>query len=174
MEAYVGLGSNQSSPRGDAAAQLDAALDALRSTPDVVVDAVSPLYWTEPQGMEGQPWFANRVARLLCSPVWEAHTLLRHLLEVENALGRVRHEDAALRFGPRVIDLDLLLFGAVCSADPLCSLPHPRMMQRAFVLVPLRDIAPGVMLSGGITVEQALARMSFRVEEGRIHQSTAG
>lgn len=169
-EAYVGLGSNQSTARGDAAAQLEAALDALRATSGLVVDAVSPLYWTEPQDMGDQPWFANKVVRLLCAEPWTAQDLLRHFLAVETALGRVRADDEKLRFGPRVIDMDLLLFGKESSHDPLCILPHPRMMQRAFVLVPLRDIAPGVILHGDTTIDQALAQLHFRVQGQHIYQ----
>lgn len=170
-EAYVGLGSNQSTARGDAAAQLDAALNAVRATPELTVDAVSPLYWTEPQGLGNQPWFANRVVRLLCAASWSACDLLKHLLQLEAKLGRVRPKDDALRFGPRVIDMDVLLFGQEHSQDCFCTLPHPRMMQRAFVLVPLQDIAPGIILADGIAVEQALARLCFRVQDQRIYQA---
>lgn len=170
-EAYVGLGSNQSTARGDAAAQLDAALDALRATPELTVDAVSPLYWTEPQDLGDQPWFANRVVRLLCPISWTASDLLKHLLQLEAELGRVRPTDAALRFGPRVIDMDLLLFGQERCQDASCTVPHPRMLQRAFVLVPLRDIAPSIIVGDGITIEQALERLRFRVQEQRIYQA---
>ena len=169
-QAYVGLGSNLATLSNDASVQLAAAVQALRTLPDVVVDAVSPLYWTEPQDMAEQPWFANQVVRLLCGPRWTPEELLRALLELEHQLGRVRSADPALRYGPRAIDLDLLLFGTERRDDPHCTLPHPRMMQRAFVLVPLRDVAPEVMVADGKNVTQALGELTFRVQEQNIYQ----
>lgn len=91
------------------------------------------------------------------------------LLTIEARLGRVRSADPALRFGPRVIDADLLLFGAECSDDAHCLVPHPRLVERAFVLRPLADVAPGVLIDGR-TAAWWLARLDCRVEGDRIFQ----
>ena len=166
VEAYVGLGSNM----GDAEGCLREALDALSRMPGALLDKVSPLYRTEPQGMADQPWFVNAVARLRCAPSWTAELFLEALLATETRLGRVRSSDPALRFGPRTIDLDLLLFGEERRTSPRCTLPHPRLAQRAFVLVPLRDIAPRVIIADGITVTQALEALSYTTVGGKIYQ----
>lgn len=164
--AYIGLGSNME----DAATRLREALEFLRRLPDARLGAVSPLYWTEPQGLSEQPWFANQVAEVRCGERWSPLALLRTLLEAERSMGRVRDANPALRFGPRRIDLDLLLFGGAHSDDPRCILPHPRMLERAFVLVPLRDIAPQVILSGGVTPDVALRALAYRVRDDKIFQ----
>ena len=169
-EAFVGLGSNMSTWRGDAAAQLAAAVQALGQRAGLTVAALSPLYWTEPQDKEDQPWFANQVLKLACGPQWTAPLLLQELLGLEAELGRVRGGDAASRFGPRVIDLDLLLFGRERREDAFCTLPHPRMMQRAFVLVPLRDVAPEVILQDGMNADTALRALPHRVQGQNIYQ----
>ncbi len=80
------------------------------------------------------------IAGSLASHIWTAPRLLQFLLDTETRLGRTRSADPKLRFGPRCIDLDILLFGQEKSTDPLCTLPHPRLWQRAFVLVPLRHM----------------------------------
>lgn len=169
VDAYISLGSNQ----GDPPAHLRAACEAVARLPEVAVTAASPVYRTEPQGLRDQPWFANQVLCLRCGGGWAAPSLLDALLNIETALGRRRSPDPALRYGPRVIDLDLLLFGTVRSDEPHCRLPHPRLLERAFVLVPLRDIAPKVILSTGETPDTALRRLAYRVDGERIYQSTA-
>jgi 2-amino-4-hydroxy-6-hydroxymethyldihydropteridine diphosphokinase len=133
----------------------------------VRVDAASPVYLTEPQGLKDQPWFANRAARLLTeAPVWDAHSLLDKLLQLERQLGRVREK----RWGPRVIDLDLLLFGDAMLRESDLVLPHPRMVERAFVLVPLLDIAPDLKLPGGAAVRSLLERLDYKRQDRRIRQ----
>lgn len=165
-EAYISLGSNTE----DARARLDEALLALSSLPDIRVTRVSPAYVTEPQDCKDQPWFVNRAACLDCGPRWTAHALLREMLGMEARMGRVRSPDPALRFGPRCIDLDLLLFGNLRSDDPECILPHPHMHRRAFVLVPLRDIAPQVIIRNGQGPDALLSRLHYAVEGRRIIQ----
>lgn len=165
-DVYVSLGSNSE----DADQQLPKALDALGHLPGVCVAAVSPVYRTEPQDLREQPWFLNQVARLSCDPQWTAPALLKELLAIEAALGRVRSMDPALRFGPRRIDLDLLLFGNASSSDTACLVPHPRMLQRAFVLVPLRDIAPQVILANGKTPEETLLDVPYSLQADIIYQ----
>lgn len=165
--AYVCLGSNSS----DAAVQLSRAVDALSQLPGVHLDAVSPVYRTEPQEYREQPWFLNQVARLLCCGTWTGRSLLEALLKIECAMGRQRSPDPALRYGPRCLDLDLLLFGVERSDVPQCILPHPRMLQRAFVLVPLRDIAPEVILANGKTPGQTLDALHYSAQGGIICQT---
>jgi 2-amino-4-hydroxy-6-hydroxymethyldihydropteridine diphosphokinase len=131
--AYIALGSNL----GDRQANLDRALEMLRATPGVVVSKVSSYYETEPVGgPPGQAKYFNAAAELQTDLPPKA--LLSGLLEIEAKLGRVRGQ----RFGPRTIDLDLLLYGEQASDDADLTLPHPRMHERAFVLQPLAEIAP--------------------------------
>ncbi|MBI2804014.1 MAG: 2-amino-4-hydroxy-6-hydroxymethyldihydropteridine diphosphokinase [Planctomycetes bacterium] len=133
VDAYVALGSNLGDRRG----LLDAALQRLRLQPGVDVISVSSYYETEPVGGPAkQGDYLNAAAHLRTT--LSAFELLRVLQAIESQLGRVRAE----RFGPRTIDLDLLLFGlAIVQADEL-TVPHPRMQERLFVLEPLAEIAP--------------------------------
>jgi 2-amino-4-hydroxy-6-hydroxymethyldihydropteridine diphosphokinase len=133
VTAYIALGSNL----GDREANLDRALELLRAAPDVMIVKVSRYHETDPVGgPPGQGKYLNAVAEL--QVFLEPAELLRVMLDVEHRLGRVRAE----RFGPRTIDLDLLLYGDKESDEPNLSLPHPRMHERAFVLAPLAEIAP--------------------------------
>jgi len=131
--AYLALGTNL----GDRLRNLRRALDALR--PDFEVKTVSRVFETVPAYVEDQPRFYNLVccAETALSPV-EA---LRRLKVLEAHLGRV----AGPRFGPRLIDLDLLLYDQVQLDTPELTLPHPRLAERAFVLVPLAEIAPDLV-----------------------------
>lgn len=148
VNAYVALGSNL----GDRRAHLDAALDALATLPHTQLDAVSSVYETAPVGPAGQQDYLNAVARLATSlaPV----ELLDALLAIEQSRGRVRTE----RWGPRTLDLDLLLHDETTIREPRLTLPHPAMLGRAFVLVPLNDLAPGLILSG-LSVAEHLAQL---------------
>jgi len=137
--AYVCMGSNMGEPETN----LARAREVLGSLPGWKIEASSPVYFTEPQDMRDQPWFANQVLKVSCALDMTAPDFLDMLLDVEKRLGRVREtSDPAMRFGPRVIDLDLLLFDQERWDTPHLALPHPRMSERAFVLVPLRDIEP--------------------------------
>ena len=148
--------------------RLAAARSALAGLPDARLLAASPVYRTEPQGSKKQSWFHNQVVQLACGPQWSARILLDALLAAESALGRQRFEET--RFGPRRIDLDLLLFGAeLCNNERLC-LPHPRMFTRAFVLVPLRDIAPQLVFPDGRSLRLCLAALSYRLQADCIYQ----
>lgn len=151
-EAFVGLGSNL----GDRAGTIAAALRALAAIPGVHVLGVSRLYESEPWGVTDQPRFANAVARL--DVRGEADAFLAALKDVEVGLGRMPGE----RFGPRVIDLDLLLFGEEEWDSFELILPHPRMLERDFVVTPLLEIAPHVTLPDGTPV------MRLDATEGRI------
>jgi len=133
VTAYVGLGANLADPRR----QLLSALGHLRDLPRCRLCDHSPLYRTPPLGVPGQPDYVNAVARLQTTLAPLA--LLDRLQDIEARMGRVRD---GVRWGPRVIDLDLLLFGDLSLQHPRLQLPHPEMRHRAFVLVPLADLAP--------------------------------
>lgn len=138
VRAYLGLGGNI----GDPAAAMRTALAALDSHEGVVVVAVSSLYQTPPWGMTDQPDFFNAVAAL--DTTLGAHALLALCLSTERALKRIRAE----RWGPRLIDMDILLFGNERHEEDGLHVPHPRMLERAFVMAPLAEIAPELMLDG--------------------------
>lgn len=135
VTVYIGLGSNVD----DRAGYLRAALCELDSSREIHVVEVSRVYETAPVGLTEQPDFLNAV--LKAHTRLDPRTLLREMQKVENRLGRTRE----VRWGPRTIDLDLLLYGgAVLNAEDLM-VPHPRLHERAFVLVPLCDLAPDLV-----------------------------
>ena len=165
ISAFVCIGSNM----GDAEEHLKKAHAALDAIPGVRVSASSSLYRTEPQGRKDQPWFLNQVLRLDCDESVSAEGLLDAMLEKELELGRVR--DPQDRFGPRAIDMDLLLFGdEMHDADPHLIVPHPRMHERAFVLVPLAELAPELLVPGLESVEKLLKKLDYRLEGSAIFQ----
>jgi len=137
-EAYVGLGSNLDQP----VRQLRAALTAMAASAAIEVIACSSLYRSAPVGFADQPDFVNAVVRVRTglAPV----ALLAALLRQEREQGRQR----TIANGPRTLDLDLLLFDALRLNDPGLTVPHPRMHERAFVLVPLTEIAPEIEIPG--------------------------
>lgn len=147
---YIGLGANL----GDPLAQLRAALAALDRGPSTRVRRVSHAFRTPPWGPVAQPAFVNAVAEI--DTALEPEALVARLLEIESAAGRVRGGE---RWGPRLIDLDLLLHGERRLDRPGCHVPHPRMHQRAFVLVPLAQLAPRLEIPGVGAVAQALAAL---------------
>ena len=162
--AYISLGSNQ----GEREKIVEDALSVLDALPGVRVDAVSDVYETEPQDDAEQPWFLNRVARLCCGPEITPAGLLGSMLAIEASLGRRRNP--ARRFGARAIDLDLLLFGREALVGREVTVPHPRMARRAFVLVPLLEIEPDLLMPDGKSVKDILALLPHRVEGQRIYQ----
>jgi 2-amino-4-hydroxy-6-hydroxymethyldihydropteridine diphosphokinase len=131
-EAFVALGGNL----GNREATLQEALRRLNASPGVTVRRVSAVYETAPVGLTDQPAFLNMAAAV--ETTLDPLSLLRKLLDIELAMGRVRE----IRWGPRNIDLDLLLYSGVTMDAEELTLPHPRMGERAFVLVPLRDVWP--------------------------------
>lgn len=148
-EVYIALGSNL----GERERNLAAARDAL-SRSAMEIERASSIYETEPWGPGPQERYLNQVVR---GPTRLApRDLLDRLMDIERGLGRDRTKGE--RFGPRVIDLDILLYGDVAVDEPDLQIPHPRMMERAFVLVPLTEIAPD-MAVGGAPVADALARL---------------
>jgi len=137
--AYLGIGSNL----GDRRRCLAAAREKVDALPGTVVEAVSPLYESPPfGGPVGQGNYLNAVIRVVT--VLGPRLLLQHCQVIEASLGRVRQE----RWGARTLDIDLLLYDELTSDDPQLTLPHPRLGERAFVLLPLRDLAPGLIIPG--------------------------
>jgi 2-amino-4-hydroxy-6-hydroxymethyldihydropteridine diphosphokinase len=135
----IAFGANLPTEEYGAPAQtLKAALQRLSQDGDVLIDQVSSFYETAPVPISDQPWYVNGVARI--STKLSAHDLLERLHEVEAEFGRVRRE----RNAARVIDLDLIAFGRdLVREEGGIQVPHPRMAERAFVLLPLRDVAAG-------------------------------
>lgn len=138
--AYVGLGSNRDDPRR----QLADGVAAIAKLDRVRLVAASPVYRSAPWGKTDQPHFLNQVVGLLTK--LEPGELLHHLHGIERAHGRDRGQEE--RWGPRTLDLDLIAFGQVATDEPGLTLPHPRACDRAFVLGPLADIAPDLLLPG--------------------------
>jgi len=137
--AYVGVGSNLDAPEQ----QVRRALAALAELPESRLVAQSSLYGSKPWGYAEQPDFVNAVAGLLTRLPVEA--FFERLRELEQALGRTA---PTVRWGPRRIDLDLLLFGRTQCASPQLTLPHPELTRRNFVLCPLAELAPELVVEG--------------------------
>ena len=131
--AFIGAGANL----GEPVRQIRQAQDALQKSPGIEFLGASSLYRTQPVGPVEQPPFINAVFALECNA--SPRELLALLLEIERNMGRVRKE----RWGPRVIDLDLLFFGEEIIKEQGLEVPHPRLHERRFVLVPLTEVAPG-------------------------------
>ena len=153
LPAYVGIGSNLDDPRAQVLRAI-AALAQLRGTQLV---SSSPLYQTPPLGDVAQPPFVNAAAGLLTQLSPEA--LLAELRALETRLGRQPPRE---RWGPRVIDLDLLVVGRETRATPELTLPHPGIAQRDFVLYPLADLAPDLEIPGFGRVAVLKARVENR------------
>jgi 2-amino-4-hydroxy-6-hydroxymethyldihydropteridine diphosphokinase len=148
-DVYVGLGSNI----GPRHATIGAALDRLDAVDEVEVVAVSTLRETDPVGYLDQPRFLNGVARLATS--LRPRPLLDCLLRIETELGRTRGRGP--RFGPRTIDLDLLLYGDELIDQPGLQCPHPRLHERRFALEPLAELDPALEIPGRGPVQALLA-----------------
>lgn len=142
--AYVGLGSNL----GDREAQI------LQAAELIEVRRLSRIVETEPWGLVDQPRFLNAVGEL--ETRLEPRALLDGLLEIERLMGRDR---TGPRWGPRTIDLDLLLYGDEVLDEPGLAVPHPRLHERSFVLEPLAELAPELKIPGNGTVQALLAKL---------------
>jgi 2-amino-4-hydroxy-6-hydroxymethyldihydropteridine diphosphokinase len=149
-EVLLGLGGNV----GDVRATLNRAVELLCDENDVHLVARSSDYRTPPWGVTDQPDFVNLC--LVVETALSPHALLERVQAVEKALGRDRSKD--VRWGPRPIDIDLLAYDAVQIHEPDLQLPHPHMFERAFVLVPLAEIAPDRVVAG-IKIAAALKRI---------------
>ena len=148
--AYVGLGANL----GDREGALRAAVAALDATEGVQVVAVSAFRETDPVGYLDQPRFLN--AAVAVDTTLRPRELLDALLETERSLGRTREGP---RFGPRTIDLDLLLYGDESVDEPGLTVPHPRLHERAFALEPLIELDPGLVVPGHGPLETLLRKL---------------
>ena len=135
---YVGLGANIEAPER----QLTGALDALKSHPAVILEAVSGFYQSRPHGPQNQPDFVNAVALILTelSP-WA-------LLDVLKVQEQQQGRSAGEYWGPRPLDLDILVYEDIVITDSRLTVPHPRMAERPFVLWPLAELAPTLMVPG--------------------------
>lgn len=149
--AYIGIGSNLAEPLQ----QVQTAITSLQRTPNIQVITVSPWYGSHPVGgPANQPDYINGAACL--HTTLSPHSLLDALQAIEQQQHRVRHE----RWGARTLDLDLLLYDLHCVDDDRLTVPHPRMQERAFVLAPLFDIAPQLVLPNGCSVASLLPALS--------------
>ena len=143
----LALGSNL----GDRLASLQGGVDALCARPGLSGVPVSPVYETAPVSGPAQPEYLNAV--LVAATTLSARAVLDRCQEAENALGRVRTE----RWGPRTLDVDVIVYGTEVSDDPELTLPHPRAHERAFVLAPWHDVDPGAVIPGRGRVADLLA-----------------
>lgn len=150
VRCTIALGANL----GDAGAMLIRAFESLARLPQSRLLARSSLYRTAPIDAPGQPDYLNAVAQI--STTLEPLALLRELQAIEQANGRER----LYRNAPRTLDLDLLLYGEVCLETPELTLPHPRLTERAFVLVPLAELDPDLIIPGHARVAALLAAVA--------------
>lgn len=159
--AYISLGSNM----GDTYLNLSLAINFIKKLPWISSIETSSVYETEPLGLKDQPWFANQVAKITSTGLTPI-SLLRELLKIEKLLGRKRE----IKWGPRTIDLDLLLFDREVINSPELILPHPRLKQRAFVLIPLLEIEPELILPNGERLKIYLEQIDFTIKGNKIWQ----
>jgi 2-amino-4-hydroxy-6-hydroxymethyldihydropteridine diphosphokinase len=147
--AFVGIGSNL----GDREANLRRAIELLSAEEGIDVAAVSNIRETEPVGPVEQGPFLNGAVRI--ETELRPRELLDRLLDIEKRMGRVRGE----RFGPRTIDLDLLVYGEETIDEPGLTVPHPRLQERRFALEPLAELDPGLTIPGSKPVSALLAKL---------------
>ena len=147
--AYLGLGSNV----GDRLAKIRQAVGLLAATPGISVEKAGGLYETEPVGVKEQPWFLNTVV-FICTEL-SPHELLAAAKQVEATVGRT----TTFRWGPREIDVDVLLYDDLRLADDILTIPHLRMAERLFVLLPLRDLYPTWTDPTGVGIDDFIARL---------------
>jgi 2-amino-4-hydroxy-6-hydroxymethyldihydropteridine diphosphokinase len=146
-QLVLALGSNL----GDRLATLQAGIDELTQAPGTALQAVSAVFETRPVGGPDQPDYLNAI--LLAMSTLPCHEVLRFTQAAEHAQGRVR----TVRWGPRTLDIDIIVCGDEISADPLLTLPHPRAHERAFVLLPWHDVDPAAILPGSGPVADLVA-----------------
>ena len=161
LEAIIALGSNLGNP----VSTVEDAIDAMAALRGSLLKAISSLYRTAPVGLKHQPDFINAVVAL--DTRLGPHELLDELFALEARFGRVR-EPGSVKNAPRTLDLDLLLHGDSVLNDPTLILPHPRMHERAFVLAPLAEIAPNLIVPGRGPIADLLAACAGQ----RIHLLT--
>ena len=135
---------------------------------EITLKAFSGYYLTEPQGeIRDQPWFTNQVVKLeIDAEIWAPAGFLSTCTAIEAKMGRERQQPG----GPRPLDMDIIAWGDTVIEDDFLTLPHPRAKQRAFVLVPLKEIEPDFVFPDGTTVNQALESIEYRQEGNKIWQ----
>ncbi len=158
-KAYIGIGSNL----GEKEKNINMALKLLEIPAEIRILKVAPLYSSAPWGYTEQDWFLNTVAEI--ETVLPAKELLQKLLQIEKDLGRVR----TVQWGPRTLDLDLLLYGDITMNTKELVLPHPRMAERAFVMVPLADLNPDLKVAGGKTAKELAEELRLTQEIYKIN-----
>ncbi|MBS3994912.1 MAG: 2-amino-4-hydroxy-6-hydroxymethyldihydropteridine diphosphokinase [Alkaliphilus sp.] len=136
--AYLGIGGNI----GNKKENIQKAVDLLKNHPQIVVSAISSYYETAPVGYTYQDWFLNIVVEI--ETALDPYALLEYCNDIEQNLKRER----LIRWGPRTIDLDILLFDEFVFNDEKLTIPHPRMCERAFVMIPLYEIAKNLVING--------------------------
>jgi len=147
---YIAIGSNLNNP----VYQLKKAIDHLDDHKDFKLIKKSSFYQTKPIGIVNQPDFINAVIEIEYNDTPEK--LLNELLRIEKLFGRVRDK----KNGPRILDLDILLFNTLVINDNNLSIPHPRMMERIFVLLPLEEIAPNIFINK-MPIKKLLSQLSY-------------
>lgn len=148
---YLALGSNL----GDRVDYLRRAIEALSRSPHVRVTAISSVYETKPVGLLDQPDYLNMVMQI--ETTLSPQNLLAETQQIERTLYRRRD----IRWGPRTLDIDILIYGEVVVKLPQLTIPHPRMHERAFVLMPLNDLAPDLQVpNSGLSVSQLMEQVS--------------
>ena len=147
VTAYIALGSNLENP----GMQLQRAVDEVASVPGIELTGCSQLYLSDPVGPEGQPDYCNAVVKI--ETTLEPIALLDAMQAVENSHSRVR----SLRWGPRTLDLDILLYGNQVIESERLTIPHYQMHVRNFVLCPLADISPELVMPDGTTLQSLVA-----------------
>ena len=152
---WLGLGGNL----GDVRQAMSSALEMLDAEGSISVLQVSAIYKTPPWGLEDQPWFLNCCAQI------ETDLTPEQLLEVCQTAERAGNRVRDIRWGPRTIDIDILVYEGVDQVEQRLTIPHPRMLERAFVLVPLAEIAPQLMVAGKNVSDHAGSIDSTGVEE---------
>lgn len=160
--AFLCLGSNHAA----AAEILASAALRLGALPGCELVASSSVYLTEPQDYLAQPWFHNQVIQLGIDSGISPGQLMESALAIEKELGRTRN---GIRFGPRPIDIDILLIDDIVSDNPVCILPHPRLERRAFALVPLIELAPEIEILGR-SAKSWLAELDWHLDSNKIFQ----
>ena len=156
--AYLGLGSNM----GDPATHLAATCDLLHQHPAITVEAVSSLYRSAPVGVTNQAWFVNATVRL------QTDLSPRSLLAVTQAVERRVGRTPTYRWGPRVVDIDVLLYGDLQLQTRYLTIPHAALQARAFVLVPLYELAPHLCLPSGEAIKTLLDALPSHEDVQRI------
>lgn len=149
-KAYLSLGSNL----GDREKTLTQAVKDLQANPHIRVEQVSSWYETEPVGKVDQPWFLNGVVEITTD--LSPRELLLECQKIENLHGRVRNE----KWGPRTLDIDILLYDDLKIQTQELTIPHPRMKERTFVLVPLAELVPHLVLPDGTCIRETLQENS--------------